>query len=104
MDKALGASWQVFRLTLRDTAAEYAKAHATRIASLPLEPTDPERLAPVVQSVLSELQRDSVAEEASPVLRAVKKVFRPSAEERDERRLKKAFDAYVRAWRVRDAR
>jgi len=101
MEKALGASWQVFRLTLRDVAAEYARAHAARIASLPLEPTDPERLAPVVHAVLSELQRDSVAEEASPVLRAVKKTFRPSAEERDERRLKRAFDAYARAWQAR---
>ena len=101
MDKALGATWQVFRLTLRDAASEYARAHVARISSLPLEPTDPERLAPVVQAVLSELQRDSVAEEASPVLRAVKKAFRPSPEERDGRRLKKAFDAYARAWKAR---
>jgi hypothetical protein len=101
MDKALGASWQVFRLTLRDTASEYARTHVPRIASLPLEPTDPERLAPLVDAILGELDRDSAVDEASPVLRAVKKAFRPSPEERDRRRLKKAFDAYARAWRVR---
>lgn len=99
-EKGLGSSWQVFRFTLRDTAAEYAKAHAPRIASLPLEPTDPERLAPIVRAVLGELDRDSAADEASPVLRMVKRAFMPSREERDRRRLKKTFDAYAKAWRA----
>ena len=100
-EKGLGASWQVFRFTLRDTAAEHAKGHVQRIGSLPLEPTDPERLAPIVGAVLAALDRDSTADEASPVLRAVKKAFRPSQGERDRRRLKKAFDAYAREWRAR---
>ena len=99
-EKGLGSSWQVFRLTLRDTASEYARAHAPRVASLPLEPTDPERLAPVVRAVLGELDRDLAADEASPVLRLVKRTFTPSREERDRRRLKKTFDAYVKAWRA----
>lgn len=98
-ETGLGASWQVFRFTLRDTAAEYAKAHVQRIATLPLEPTDPERIAPVVDAVFAELERDAVVEEASPVLRAVRRVFRPSGEERDRRRLRKAWEAYARAWR-----
>ena len=102
-DSALGATWQVFRFTLRDTAAEFARAHLARISSLPLEPTDPERLEPVVHGVLAELERSSDADEASPVLRAVKKAFRPSLEERYRRRLKKAFEAYVRAWGARNA-
>ena len=102
-EKGLGATWQVFRFTLRGTASEYAKAHLPRIATLPLEPADPERLAPIVNAVLAELDRSSVADEASPVLRSLKKVFRPSPEERDRRRLKKAFDAYARAWRARAA-
>jgi len=99
----LGATWQVFRFTLRDTAAEHARGHLPRIAALPLEPTEPDRLEPVVRAVLAALDRDSTAEEASPVLRAVKKAFRPSAEERDRKRLKKAFDAYARVWRSRAA-
>ncbi len=102
-EKGLGPTWQVFRFTLRGTASEYAKAHVPRIASLPLEPTDPERLAPVVNAVLAELDRSSVADEASPVLRSLKKAFRPSPEERERRRLKKAFDAYARAWQARAA-
>lgn len=102
-DKGLDATWQVFRFKLRSTVSEHAKAHAPRIATLPLEPTDPERLAPIVDAVLSELDRRSVADEASPVLRSLRKVFRPSREERDGRRLKKAFDAYARAWRARGA-
>jgi hypothetical protein len=79
----------------------YAKAHLPRIRQLPLEPTDPEQLEPIVRAVLAELDRDSVAEQASPVLRAVQKAFKPSDEERDRRKLKKAFDAYLRAWRAR---
>ncbi len=97
------ASWQVFRLTLRDTAGEYAKAHQARISAFPLEPTDPERLAPVVDAILAELDRSSVAEEASPVLRAIKKTFKPSREEKYRKRLKKAFDAYASAWKARAA-
>ncbi len=99
----LGANWQLFRFTLRDTAAEYAKAHVPRIAGLPLEPTDPERLAPVVEAVLAELDRSSVAEEASPVLRALKRTFRPSREEKYRKRLKKAFESYAGAWKARAA-
>ncbi|HYN42247.1 MAG TPA: hypothetical protein VE129_10750 [Thermoanaerobaculia bacterium] len=102
-EKRLGASWQVFRFTLRDTAGEYAKAHMSRVAALPLEPTDPERLVPVVDAILAELDRSSVEEEASPVLRAIKKAFRPSREEKYRKRLKKAFDAYARAWKARAA-
>ena len=102
-EKKLGASWQVFRLTLRDTAGEYAKAHVHRISSFPLEPTDPERLAPIVDAILAELDRSSVEEEASPVLRAIKKAFWPSREEKYRKRLKKAFDAYARAWQARAA-
>jgi hypothetical protein len=99
-DSELRKSWQVFRFTLRDTAGEYAKAHLARIASLPLEPTDPERLAPVVHAVLAELDRDAAADEASPVLRAVRRTFRPSPEERERRRLKRSFDAFTRAWQA----
>ncbi len=100
-ETSLGATWQVFRFTLRDTAAEYARAHVQRISSLPLEPTDPERLIPIVRAVLEELERTSDADEASPVLRAVRKAFRPSNEEKYRRRLKKAFEAYARAWQAR---
>lgn len=99
-EKGLGATWQVFRFTLRDTAAEWAKGHSARVGSLPLEPTDPERLAPMVRAVLAELDRDSTADEASPVLRAVRKAFKPSQEEKDRRRLKTSFDAYVKAWQA----
>ncbi len=74
-----------------------------RVSSFPLEPTDPERLAPVVDAILAELDRSSVAEEASPVLRAIKKTFQPSREEQYRKRLKKAFDAYVGAWKARAA-
>lgn len=102
-EKKLGASWQVFRLTLRDTAGEYARAHLARVSAFPLEPTDPERLAPVVDSILAELDRSSVEEEASPVLRAIKKTFWPSREEKYRKRLKKAFDAYARVWKARAA-
>ena len=100
-DKALDAAWQVFRFTLRDTVAEYARAHAPRIATVPLEPTDPERLETIVHGVLAELERTSDADEASPVLRAARRAFRPTNEEKYRRRLKKAFDAYVRAWQAR---
>jgi len=102
-EKKLGATWQVFRLTLRDTAGEYARAHLARVSAFPLEPTDPERLAPVVDAILAKLDRSSVAEEASPVLRAIKKTFRPSREEKYRKRLKKAFDAYASAWKARAA-
>ena len=102
-EKKLGASWQVFRFTLRDTAGEYAKAHLARVSAFPLEPTDPERLAPVVYAILAELDRSSVEEEASPVLRAIKRAFRPSREEKYRKRLKKTFDAYTRVWRARAA-
>ena len=102
-EKGLRASWQVFRLTLRDTAAEYAKAHVQRISSFPLEPVDPESVAPAVDAILAELDRSSVVEEASPVLRAIKKAFSPSREEKYRKRLKKAFDAYASAWRARAA-
>jgi hypothetical protein len=102
-DKGLGATWQVFRFRLRDTASEYAHAHVPRISTLPLEPADPERLAPIVNAVLAELDRSSVADEASPVLRSLKKALRPSPEERDRRRLRKAFDVYTRAWQARAA-
>lgn len=102
-EKRLGASWQVFRFTLRDTAAEYAKVHMGRIAALPLEPTDPERLAPVVDAILAELDRSSVSEEASPVLRTIKRTFWPSREEKYRKRLKKAFDDYHGVWKVRAA-
>lgn len=102
-EKKLGATWQVFRLTLRDTAGEYARAHLARVSAFPLEPTDPERLAPVVDAILAELDRSSVAEEASPVLRAIKKAFRPSREEKYRKRLKRAFDAYAGAWKARAA-
>jgi hypothetical protein len=102
-DKELGATWQVFRFTLRGTASEYAKAHVPRVSTLPLEPADPEWLAPIVDAVLAELDRSSVADEASPVLRSFKKAFRPSPEQREWRRLKKAFDAYSRAWQARAA-
>jgi hypothetical protein len=102
-DKALDSAWQVFRLTLRYDAGMYAKALLPRIRQLPLEPTDPEQLEPLVRAVLAELDRNSVAEQASPVLRAVQKAFKPSEEERDRRKLKKAFDAYLKAWRARAA-
>lgn len=102
-EKGLAATWQVFRFTLRGTVSEHAKAHAPRVATLPLEPTDPDRLAPIVDAVLAELDRKSMADEASPVLRALRRVFRPSADERARRKLTKAFDAYARAWRARPA-
>ncbi|MCL4809541.1 MAG: hypothetical protein KJ062_17390 [Thermoanaerobaculia bacterium] len=102
-EKGLGATWQVFRLTLRGTASEYAKAHVPRVSTLPLEPADPEWLAPMVNAVLAELDRTSVADEASPVLRSLKQAFRPSPEQRERRRLQKAFDAYARAWQARAA-
>ncbi|MBK6406193.1 MAG: hypothetical protein IPN03_23180 [Holophagales bacterium] len=102
-EKALGATWQVFRLTLRDTAGEYARAHLARVSAFPLEPTAPERLAPVVDAILAELDRSCAAEEASPVLRVIKRTFRPSREEQYRKRLKKAFDAYSGAWRARAA-
>jgi hypothetical protein len=100
-EKRLGASWQVFRFTLRDTAGEYAKAHLARVSAFPLEPTDPERLAPVVDAILAELDRSSVAEQASPVLRGIRKAFWPTREEKYRKRLRKAFDAYARVWRAR---
>ena len=100
-DKSLGATWQVFRFTLRDTAAEYAKAHVHRIASFPLEPVDPESVAAAVNAVLAELDRSSVADEASPVLRAIQRVFRPTREQKYRRRLQKAFAGYTRAWLFR---
>jgi hypothetical protein len=102
-EKGLGATWQVFRLTLRGTASEYAKGHVPRVSTLPLEPADPEWLAPIVNAVLAELDRSSVADEASPVLRSIKQAFRPSPEQRERRRLKRAFDAYARAWQARSA-
>lgn len=100
-EKKLGATWQVFRLTLRDTAGEYARAHLARVSAFPLEPTEPERLAPVVDAILAELDRSSVADEASPVLRAINRTFRPSREEKYRKRLKKAFDAYASAWKAK---
>lgn len=102
-DKGLDATWQVFRFKLRSTVSEHAKAHAPRIATLPLEPADPEWLAPIVDAVLAELDRRSVADEASPILRSLKNAFRPSPEQKERRRLKKAFDAYARAWQARSA-
>jgi hypothetical protein len=100
-DKTLGATWQVFRFTLRDTASEYAKAHVHRIASFPLEPVEPGNVAAVVNAVLAELDRSSAADEASPVLRSIQKLFRPTREQKYRRRLQKAFGAYTRAWKVR---
>ena len=102
-DKNLGATWQVFRFTLRDTASEYAKAHVHRIASFPLEPVEPGHVAAVVNAVLAELDRSSAADEASPVLRAIQKIFRPTREQKYRRRLQKAFNAYARAWKARAA-
>lgn len=101
VDKSLGATWQVFRFTLRDTVAEYAKAHASRMSSFPLEPVEPSNVAPVVNAVLAELDRSSAADEESPVLRAVQRTFRPTREQKYRRRLQKAFDAYGKTWRVR---
>ncbi len=100
-DKRLGSTWQVFRLTLRYTAATNTKDLMHRIQQLPLEPTDPERLAPLVHAVFSEIDRDSEAEEKSPVLRAVQKAFRPTEGQKDRRKLKKSFDAYVKAWQAK---
>ena len=54
-------------------------------------------------AILAELDRSCAAEEASPVLRVIKRTFRPSREEQYRKRLKKAFDAYSGAWRARAA-
>ena len=102
-ERKVAATWEVFRLTLRMTAAEFARSHGSRVAVLPLEPTDPERLAPVVGAVLGELERQVVASEASPVLRAVRNAFWPIPEEKSRRRLKRAFLAYAKAWRAKPA-
>ncbi len=85
------------------TAADYARSQGSRVTALPLEPTDPERLAPLVGAVLGELERRVVASEASPVLRAVRNAFRPIPEEKTRRRLKRAFLAYAKAWRAKPA-
>jgi len=100
-DRDLQAAWQVFRLALRYDAGVYAKEYLPRVGSLPLEPTDPERLEPLVRGVLAALDGDAVAEEASPVLRAFRQTFRPTVEQKDRRKLAKAFEAYARAWRAR---
>ncbi len=102
-ERRIGATWEVFRLTLRMTAAEFARSHGSRVAVLPLEPTDPERLAPLVGAVLGELERQVTASEASPVLRAIRSAFRPIPEEKSRRRLKKAFLAYAKAWKAKPA-
>ena len=60
-------------------------------------------MAPVVNAVLAELDRSSVADVASPVLRSIQMVFRPTREQKHRRQLKKAFDAYTKAWQARSA-
>lgn len=96
--KQLKDAWVLLRLNLRDIARDYVSNHQKAVDALPPEPTDPERIAPMVKAIASELDRLAGGSEKSPVLRNIKKVFIPNDYEKSRRRIVKSFDVYLKAW------
>lgn len=101
--KDLDSTWGILRFTLRDVAFEFATSNKTRVGALPSDPPDPERVLTVVKSVLGEIDAFSAGEQKSPVLRALKRTFSPNDAERAQKKLTKAYDAYLSAWEKRDS-
>jgi hypothetical protein len=96
--KQLNDAWVLLRLNLRDISRDYVSNHKKAVEGLPLEPTDPERIAPMVKSMASELDRMAGGSEKSPVLRKIKKAFLPNDYEKSRRRIVKSFNVYLKAW------
>ena len=101
--RQVDAAWQLLRFTVRDSVREFMSDRASRADALPLEATEPERLAPLVGGVVSELEKQANEGEASPVKRLVKKTLMPNEAERARRRLVKAWQSYVKAWKANEA-
>ena len=96
--KELDSAWQVLRLALRTATLEYAERHLPRVSALSGQPVDPEQVAKLASQIESELEKISGQGQASPVLRALQKTFRPNRAEKERRRLEKAFNTYLEAW------
>ena len=98
-EKALDDAWKLLRFSLRDAGVEYARAHMTRLNSLPPDPPDPEVVAPLARAITNELERLAGDDERSPVLRFVKVKILPNRIGRTRKRLVKVFDRYLGAWK-----
>ncbi len=96
--KKLNDSWKDLRLTMRHAALDHVERHVPRVNALPPEPVDPERVVTLVKQIVEDLAEHSAEGEESPVLRLVKKVFRPNASEKSRKRLVKSFDHYLATW------
>lgn len=95
LSKKLNDAWKDLRLNLRHAVLDHLPRHSGRLTGLSLEPPDPERIATFVKQVASDLEELAAGGEESPVLRLVKKVFKPNPVEKTRRRLVQAFDHYL---------
>lgn len=96
--KELDSAWKLLRLALRTAAMEHAERHLPRVSALSGQPVDPQQVAQLATQIEAELEKLSGEGEASPVVRAVRRAFRPNRAERERRRLRKAFNDYLSAW------
>ena len=96
--KELDSAWQVLRFALRTAALEYAERHLPRVSALSGQPVDPEQVSQLATQIEAELEKISREGQASPVLRALQKTFKPNRAEKERRRLEKAFNVYLQAW------
>lgn len=101
--KELDAAWGILRFTLRDVAFEFSAANKSRVGALPREAPPPERILPIVKSILGEIDAFTADEQKSPVLRAIKRTFSPSDAEKAQKKLTKTYEAYFKAWEKREA-
>lgn len=92
------AAWQVLRLALRTATIEFAERHVPRVSALSGQPVDPETVSQLAAQIEAELERISAEGQASPVLRAFQRTFRPNRAEKERRRIQKAFNDYLVAW------
>ncbi|MEO6324407.1 MAG: hypothetical protein ABIT01_16705 [Thermoanaerobaculia bacterium] len=98
--KELNSAWQVLRLALRTAALEHSERLLPRVSALSGQPVDPEQVSQLATQMEAELQKLSGEGEASPVVRALRRVFKPNRAEKERRRLQKAFNDYLTAWRA----
>ncbi len=98
--KELQSAWVLLRLGMREAAAAYRSPVAPRISALPAVPPDPASVEPIARHLIEELAREAGKGEASPIIRLLKRTFRPNEAEKTRRNVEKTFNDYVKLWQA----
>ncbi len=96
--RSLKETWVLLRLNLREMARDHAENYLRMVNALPVEPVEPDRIASLVNSLSSNVERMATEKEKSPILRTLKRCLFPDDAQKALKRLGHSFVAYQRAW------